>query len=403
MASQPVGGGVEPRGAADRPASSTKGDPAWAALHERMDELLAMTRLTSFAFGQQIGMNKSTVSRYFNRQLGGEVRLCKWDLMHKLMAVAENAAGQVLGEDYRLETLRRYHAVAALDARRDLTQVTDLLGQIEHATANLSHAYFEIRRLEAEIERLRGERLSTDRTEQQVRVQHLEAEKWAGVRQALRAQAAASDEQAPTDQWILREPGPNPGPDPQPSCWPKGPGRAAASGQRPGRPTLTVIGLALALVLALTAAVLATVALGKRPTTPQAGPAAGTIPAQLPTTPGQTIVSSANPAPPPTSTAANGVTYQCTGSAPDGIDISYGSEDSEDAPSSLPFFVSEPLQPTQLYGIFAILEGGVGSEVTCTLSVTAAGRTVTDTQTATGSNMVSPEIRYAGGQWIGDD
>jgi hypothetical protein len=286
------------------------GDPAWAALRTRMDELLAMTKLSSYALAKQIGMPKSTVSQYFNREPGAEVQLCKWDFMQKLMAAAENTQGQVLGEDYRLETAKRHQAVAKLYADRDLAQVTDLIGQTEQATAKLSRAYFETRRLENEDERLRRENLPTDDNQHLLRAQRLEAAKWRGVRQALRAQAAELDEQNPPGQWILRVPGAAPGAEPHPSWWPEDdtayPGFSTVkSTRRAGRLALA----AVVLVLVVAGSVFATLALSSH----GSGEPQGDPPASSAT--GNTAQTSSNgPAPAPTAqtTTADDATAKYT-------------------------------------------------------------------------------------------
>lgn len=63
------------------------------------------------------------------------------------------------------------------------------------------------------------------------------------------------------------------------------------------------------------------------------------------------------------------VTYQCTGHAPDGIDITYGADGSNNSASSLPFTRTSTLESTALYYVVtAQLQGG--GSVSCTTTVT---------------------------------
>ncbi|GGS58880.1 hypothetical protein [Actinokineospora fastidiosa] len=94
-----------------------------------------------------------------------------------------------------------------------------------------------------------------------------------------------------------------------------------------------------------------------------------------------------------TTTASDGVTYRCTGSAPHGIAISYGSSTSGLQATGLPFTAQESSvsRTARYYSIRAQLHGG--GEVTCTLTVTAAGRTTTSTGTARGGyNQATPQV-----------
>jgi hypothetical protein len=62
------------------------------------------------------------------------------------------------------------------------------------------------------------------------------------------------------------------------------------------------------------------------------------------------------------------VTYSCKGSAPDGVDITYGPEGSDHSASRLPFTHTDPLDPTaQYYVTTAQLQGG--GSVSCTTVV----------------------------------
>jgi len=84
--------------------------------------------------------------------------------------------------------------------------------------------------------------------------------------------------------------------------------------------------------------------------------------------PGQTVaVPTAPPAPTP-APPPDAVTYHCSGSAPDGIDISYGTDSSHFSASRLPFTKTAPLDATAEYYSLSGQLQGAGS-VTCTLTV----------------------------------
>jgi hypothetical protein len=93
-----------------------------------------------------------------------------------------------------------------------------------------------------------------------------------------------------------------------------------------------------------------------------------------------------------TPTAPDGVAYQCTGSAPAGIDIHYGSSSSGMQATTLPFTAHASLsESAQYYAITAQLHGA--SDVSCTITVTDAGQTVTSSGTAQGGhNSATPQI-----------
>jgi hypothetical protein len=114
---------------------------------------------------------------------------------------------------------------------------------------------------------------------------------------------------------------------------------------------------------------------------------------------------SSSSTPPPSTPAAtttpDGVTYQCTGSAPAGVDIAYGPSGSGLQATSLPFTAHDNSvsQTAQYYRISAQLKGG--GDVTCTLTVTANGQTTTSRAAARGGyNIASPQIcsGYSDGQ-----
>lgn len=86
------------------------------------------------------------------------------------------------------------------------------------------------------------------------------------------------------------------------------------------------------------------------------------------------------------------VVFSCTGSAPDGVDITYGPEGSDYSASSLPFTKSLPVQATaQYYNVTAQLSGA--GQVSCTTVVNDQGSSTTQTGTATGGyNIASAEV-----------
>jgi hypothetical protein len=88
-----------------------------------------------------------------------------------------------------------------------------------------------------------------------------------------------------------------------------------------------------------------------------------------------------------------GVTYACTGSAPDGVSITYGSDSSNTAASALPFQASSSLDSqAEYYDITAQLQGS--GSITCTLTVQSdVSGTVTKEGSATGGyEIASVEI-----------
>lgn len=90
------------------------------------------------------------------------------------------------------------------------------------------------------------------------------------------------------------------------------------------------------------------------------------------------------------------VTYTCTGSAPDGVDITYGPEGSSYSASSLPFTKTVAMNTgaylkAQYISAQAQLQGS--GQVTCTLKLTQNGTTATQTGTAQGGyNLASAEL-----------
>jgi hypothetical protein len=99
-------------------------------------------------------------------------------------------------------------------------------------------------------------------------------------------------------------------------------------------------------------------------------------------------------------TVAAQVTYACTGSAPDGLDITYGPSGSNYSASSLPFTKTQPLDDTAQYYVTEAQLSGSG-QVTCTTTIQRSdGSQVVNTATASGSyNIASAQIcsTYDGG------
>jgi len=99
---------------------------------------------------------------------------------------------------------------------------------------------------------------------------------------------------------------------------------------------------------------------------------------------------------PATTPAAGGaaqVTYKCTGSAPDGVDITYGPEGSDYSASRLPFSKTMPLTGSpQFVNVTAQLSGS--GHVSCTTTVQASDgtKTVNSAAASGGYNLASAEV-----------
>lgn len=121
-------------------------------------------------------------------------------------------------------------------------------------------------------------------------------------------------------------------------------------------------------------------------------------------TPSTAAAAPAQPAAPPSSAAApvqaaapagpsSQVKYSCTGSAPDGVDITYGTESSNSSASKLPFSRTVPLDSSaQYYDVTAQLSGS--GTVSCTTTVWASDGTVTTKSGMAngGYNIASSEV-----------
>ena len=99
-------------------------------------------------------------------------------------------------------------------------------------------------------------------------------------------------------------------------------------------------------------------------------------------------------APPTTAPAANQAAFSCTGSAPEGVNITYGTNTSNlNGGSSVPWQASVPLPATaQSAEVSAQLQGPDGN-ITCTTAVTwssgGSSHTVTQTGTAAGNYNIA--------------
>lgn len=174
------------------------------------------------------------------------------------------------------------------------------------------------------------------------------------------------------------------------------------------RPDPTITGAKIALVGTIAAAVIGaaatiTVALLQRKdsgSTPTAGgPATHTADANTSqsSTPSSMPPSSSPPSTPAanaTSATPNGVTYRCVGTA-SGVAGSYGSDSGGGQFGALPFTAySRVRESAKWYTITAALDvDDNDGYVTCTLTVTDAGRTTTSTDTARGAgHEAAPRI-----------
>lgn len=92
-------------------------------------------------------------------------------------------------------------------------------------------------------------------------------------------------------------------------------------------------------------------------------------------------------------TVAEQVTYACTGSAPDGVDITYGPSGSSFSASSLPFKKTAALDDSAQYYVTEAQLSGSGN-VTCTTTIQRSdGSTVVNTGSASGGyNIASAQI-----------
>jgi hypothetical protein len=164
---------------------------------------------------------------------------------------------------------------------------------------------------------------------------------------------------------------------------------------------------------ALTAATSAPTALPQWPQPGSTEPAATPVPTPIatpcvwPTTnwEGTAVCSDTAPTPTPAPTPPpppDGVSYSCTGSAPSGIDITYGPEGSSYGASRLPFRKILPLNANAQYVVTTAQLHGSGS-VTCTTTVNWTATDAASTpQSATNSGSASGGYNIASAQVCGN-
>lgn len=99
------------------------------------------------------------------------------------------------------------------------------------------------------------------------------------------------------------------------------------------------------------------------------------------------------PHPTTTTTLLPTAFFLCSGSAPEGVDITYGTDTSNiNGGSSLPFQKYLPVTPNvQYFYVSAQLQGSDGS-ITCMTIVDVNGTRVTETGTATGNNIANAQV-----------
>jgi hypothetical protein len=178
---------------------------------------------------------------------------------------------------------------------------------------------------------------------------------------------------------------------PAPQQWPAPPSGPSKRNRNAGRNVLIVAAVAIAAIVAI--------GLSNRPgNSPAAG--ADTTPSQPalgaatdPGLPPGTPADSPSPMPSPVATT---VTYACTGSAPDGVDITYGPSGSNFSATSLPFNKTVPFDSGAQYYVTTAQLQGSGS-VSCTTTVVwngaGGGSTAVNTGSASGGyNIASAQV-----------
>lgn len=163
---------------------------------------------------------------------------------------------------------------------------------------------------------------------------------------------------------------------------------------------IALVGTIMAAIIGATATITAALVSRDNPTPTPMPPAPTTSVNASPTTSPTPVATPTTPTSAATSTTPampDGVTYQCDGSAPAGINITYGPSGSGLQATSLPFTAHDDSvsQTAQCYAITAQLQGG--GDVTCT--VTAAGHVTTRSGTARGGyNEATPEVCSGGSE-----
>ena len=159
---------------------------------------------------------KVSASRYFNSE-----RPWLWDRLDALLIDAEKAAKGPLTGDLHQETLRLWRAVVEPTAPAGACELFDVMARYQQATADLSGAYFEIRRLEDQVEALRkGGHREPPEAGPYLQQARLAAGLLRAQREVLRAQAAECEARLPAGTGLLHDPElPVPGREPAPSWW----------------------------------------------------------------------------------------------------------------------------------------------------------------------------------------
>lgn len=158
--------------------------------------------------------------------------------------------------------------------------------------------------------------------------------------------------------------------------------------RRPNGCLLIIIGGVALILLGVCVAAIGGANSSKSTSTATAAPTAATTEAPPKSTPVP-----AAPTAKPTPTAAPTVTFSVTGSAPNGVDITYGSDtDNRQGGTTLPWSATLPLDPSaHYYDVYAQLGGG--GDITATVTITANGHTFTKTGHASGGyNIASAEL-----------
>jgi hypothetical protein len=303
------GGGSVPqrRGGDEVVAAGPVKSAASLALEGHVRALLEQAGLTQAQFRRRHDIPKVSASRYFNSQ-----RAWPWDKLEALLNDAEKAAKGPLTGGLRQETLRLWQAVVEPTAPAGAGELFDLMARYQRATAELSRAYFEIRRLEDHVAVLRrGGHREPPEAGPYLQQARLSAGRLRAQRELLRAQAAESEARLPAGTGLLHDPElPVPGREPAPPWWAEPavtfpdrasvppPGPFLALGPPPRRTgTLWIASGTLLVVLAAALGWLVGGADGSR--TPQSLPAtAQSLPTTAPT--GSTPTGSAAPTPAPT-------------------------------------------------------------------------------------------------------
>jgi hypothetical protein len=182
------------------------------------------------------------------------------------------------------------------------------------------------------------------------------------------------------------------------------PGQAPYGGQQPYQPVPPqppkkkggkILGFGcLGVVAIVIILIVVTVVSGSKSGNTAGGTPAATTAAVKQAAPATSAAAATSAAPATTAAAVpQQVVFSCTGSAPDGVDITYGAEGTNDSASSLPFTKTVPLDSNaQYYNVTAQLSGA--GQVSCKTVVDwDGGSPVTQSGSANGGyNIASAEV-----------